>query len=217
MRCSRICERAAAEGKVDTLLFDADGVLQRPLATRRDAWRRMLGPEGDLDRFIAAVFEAEDPALTGGVDFVGLLAEVLVEWNCHGTMADALATWTMIEPDAAITDIVTALRKSGVKCCLATNQEAFRATYMSGSLEYARLFDREFYSCWMGLAKPAEAYFTAILSELDVRPSRVLFIDDREANVRAAREVGINAAIFDVDSGPAALRQTMRAFGIEAV
>jgi len=203
--------------RIDTLLFDADGVLQRPLATRRDCWRRVLGPEGDLDGFIAAVFEAEDLALTGRADFVGLLAGVLVEWNCHGTMADALATWTMVKPDAAITDIVTALRRSGVKCCLATNQEAFRATYMSGSLEYAQLFDREFYSCWMGLAKPSEAYFTAILSELGVRPNKVLFIDDRQANVGAAREVGINAAIFEVDSGPAALRQTMRPFGIEAV
>jgi putative hydrolase of the HAD superfamily len=88
---------------------------------------------------------------------------------------------------------------------------------MSGSLEYAQLFDHEFYSCRMGLAKPAKAYFTAILSELDVRPDTVLFIDDRQANVAAAREVGINAAIFEVDSGPAALRQTMRLFGIEAV
>jgi putative hydrolase of the HAD superfamily len=203
--------------RIDTLLFDADGVLQRPLATRRDAWRRVLGPEGNLDGFIAAVFEAEDLTLTGRADFVGLLAGVLLEWNCHGTMADALATWTMIEPDGAIRDIVAGLRRSGVKCCLATNQEAFRARYMSGSLEYAQLFDHEFYSCWMGLAKPAEAYFTAILSELDVCPNNVLFIDDRQANVDAAREVGINAAIFEVESGHAVLRRTIRRFGVEAV
>lgn len=203
--------------RIDTVLFDADGVLQRPLATRRDAWRRVLGPQGDLDGFTAAVFEAEDLALAGRLDFVGLLASVLVEWNCHGTMEDALATWTMIESDSAITDIVAALRRTGVKCCLATNQEPFRATYMSGSLEYAQLFDHEFYSCRMGLAKPAVAYFTAILSDLDVRPNEVLFIDDRQANVDAARKVGINAAIFEVDSGPAALRHTMRLFGIDAV
>lgn len=203
--------------RVNTVLFDADGVLQRPFATRRDAWRRVLGPQRDLDRFIAALFEAEDLALTGRVDFVGRLASVLVEWNCDGTMEDALATWTMIEPDRAITDTVAALRRSGVKCCLATNQEAFRAAYMSRSLAYAELFDHEFYSCRLGLAKPSVGYFTTILSELDVRPNHVLFIDDRRANVDAAREVGINAALFDVDSGPSALAHTMRAFGIDAV
>jgi len=67
------------------------------------------------------------------------------------------------------------------------------------------------------MAKPAVAYFSAILSELDVRASNVLFLDDRQVNVDVAREVGMYAAVFEVDSGPAALLQTMRGFGIEAV
>jgi putative hydrolase of the HAD superfamily len=202
--------------RIDTVLFDADGVLQRPRATRRDAWQGVLDTQRDLDGFIAAVFEAEDLALTGHVDFLRLLSGVLARWDCQGTMRDALATWTMIEPDGAITDIVSALRRGGLRCCLATNQEPFRATHMSEALGYAQLFDLEFYSCQMGMAKAAVAYFSAILSELDVRASNVLFLDDRQVNVNAAREVGMYAAVFEVDSGPAALLHTMRSFGIEA-
>jgi len=94
----------------------------------------------------------------------------------------------MIEPDTEITRLVRALRGSGLSCCLATNQERHCASYMSDQLGYRKLFDREFYSCRMGVAKPSIAYFRAIVDELGVPPAHVLFIDDRELNVTSAKE-----------------------------
>jgi hypothetical protein len=50
----------------------------------------------------------------------------------------------MIEPDAEVVRFVRALRQSNLVCCLATNQEPYRASFMSQQLGYCRLFDREF-------------------------------------------------------------------------
>jgi putative hydrolase of the HAD superfamily len=67
---------------------------------------------------------------------------------------------------------------------------------MSEDLGYSELFDREFYSCDLGHKKPGAAYFLAILANLELPPESVLFIDDNEANVAAALELGMNAAVF---------------------
>lgn len=48
---------------IHAVLFDADEVIQKPSAHRRDAWLSVLGSDRDLDAFVAALFEAEIPAL----------------------------------------------------------------------------------------------------------------------------------------------------------
>lgn len=199
---------------VDVILFDADGVIQRPFAGRRDTWRGLLGPERDLDPFLAAVFEAERPALEGRTDFVLSLSSLLAAWGCRGTLDDGLAAWTMIEVDPEIVEIVRRLRRAGVRCHLATNQESHRARYMSETLGYSTLFDREFYSCRMGVMKPAVAYFQGILDQLDIPANRILFLDDRQANVDSARQAGLHAATFTLDAGPSELMRTLNAFGV---
>jgi putative hydrolase of the HAD superfamily len=88
---------------------------------------------------------------------------------------------------------------------------------MSGNLGYSDLFDHEFYSCRMGVAKPAPAYFHAIVDELELSAGNVLFLDDNKANVNSAREVGLHAAEFILDSGSAQLARTLVDFGIHVV
>lgn len=53
------------------------------------------------------------------------------------------------------------------------------------------LFDRVFLSHEMGLAKPEEAIFEAVINEIQVEPNRVLFFDDLLANLEGAKRVGL--------------------------
>ena len=163
------------------------------------------------------MFEAERPALEGQADFVSALSQLMTDWECPGTIDDALAVWTMIEPDAAVAAVVRNLRRAGVHCHLATNQEPFRARFMSATLGYAELFDREFYSCRMGMSKPSVDYFRTIMAELGVDASQVLFIDDHQVNVSAARDMGIHAVVFAPGTGSAALVEIVRSFGVAVV
>ena len=86
---------------------------------------------------------------------------------------------------------------------------------MSDTFGYKEVFDAEFYSCRLGVAKPDAAYFLAILNDLQVRPDRALFIDDRQENVHAARGVGLHAIEFSLDTGPSALNQILMTFGLQ--
>jgi putative hydrolase of the HAD superfamily len=200
---------------IAAILFDADGVLQRQAVDWRDALGKVLGwTDSPLDDFLADIFAAERPALTGHLEFAAALSEVLARWRCHGSLDDALRVWTMIQVETKIVEVVQRLRQSGVSCYLASNQQSHRSRHMSEVLGYGRLFDREFYSCAMGLAKPDPDYFRAILHEIRLPPSRVLFLDDHASNVNAARQVGLHASLFSLDLGSGALHITLREFGI---
>jgi putative hydrolase of the HAD superfamily len=79
---------------------------------------------------------------------------------------------------------------------------------------YGAWFDRTFYSCDLGLAKPDPAYFRAILGALDLPASDVLFIDDNQANVDGARSVGLQAELYDLSSGVPALIELLRRYDL---
>jgi HAD superfamily hydrolase (TIGR01509 family) len=57
-------------------------------------------------------------------------------------------------------------------------------------------FERVLASCHLGARKPDPAFFEALLGALDLPASAVLFVDDREENVTAARTAGLAAHRF---------------------
>lgn len=182
---------------IQAILFDADGVVQRQRAEFRSILSDLLGsPQDNIDAFLQDIFKPERPALTGHRNFVEDLADVLLKWNCRGTVQDALRAWEQIDVDDDMLTMINTLRVSGTYCGLATNQQQYRARYMSETLGYREVFDREFYSCVLGYMKPNTGYFQAILQKLPFPPGNVLFIDDHEPNIMAARQVGLHASAF---------------------
>lgn len=61
--------------------------------------------------------------------------------------------------------------------------------------DYA-IFDAVYASHHMHLAKPDPAFYLEILQREGCRPEQAVFVDDLEANVEAARRLGIHAFLF---------------------
>ena len=57
-------------------------------------------------------------------------------------------------------------------------------------------FDAVYYSGRYGIRKPDARVFQIVLRDLGVRPADVIFIDDREENVAAARKLGMAGVVF---------------------
>ncbi|GAA3133832.1 putative hydrolase of the HAD superfamily [Kribbella aluminosa] len=190
------------------VLFDADGVLQRPTF---DWWSRLgaLVP-ADGDAFVSDLMAAERPALVGKADFRDTLADVLRRWNSTASVEEAIEPWSWFAAEPEVVELIQALRAAGVDCHLATNQQAYRRAIMQDERGYGAWFDRTFYSCDLGLAKPDPAYFREILSTIDVPSSEVLFIDDNAANVAGAQSVGLRAELYDLSAGVPALVELLR-------
>ncbi|MET9316485.1 HAD-IA family hydrolase [Kribbella sp. NPDC003505] len=197
---------------VSAVLFDADGVVQRP---SRDWWSRLtaLVPTGG-EAFVADLMRAEKPALVGKGDFRDAVADVLRRWNSPASLADALEPWSWFDTEPAVISLIQSLRTAGIGCHLATNQQAYRRAIMQDERGYGAWFDQTFYSCDLGLAKPDPAYFRAILGALRVPAPAVLFIDDNEDNVAGALSVGLRAEYYDLSAGIPALADLLRRHGL---
>jgi FMN hydrolase / 5-amino-6-(5-phospho-D-ribitylamino)uracil phosphatase len=57
-------------------------------------------------------------------------------------------------------------------------------------------FDRVIASCHLGVRKPDERFYRAMLDRLRLSPAQVAFVDDRRVNVEGALAVGMEARRF---------------------
>jgi putative hydrolase of the HAD superfamily len=191
--------------RIQGVLFDADGVLQK---TPDDWIERVaaLAPEPSRkEQFLSELFLAETPCMRGEEAFEDSLRSVLSKWGSGVPIDSALKVWTLIEPDREILALVERVRNAGFKVALATNQQAYRARFMSQSLGYASLFDGLLYSCELGSVKPSADYFAAAAGRLELAVERLLFIDDSVANTAAAVSFGMKAEAFCLSEGAARL------------
>jgi putative hydrolase of the HAD superfamily len=76
-------------------------------------------------------------------------------------------------------------------------------------------FDVRVFSCEAGLCKPEPEIYRNCLSKLGVPPSEVLFLDDREPNIRTAEALGWHAVLFT--DPPGAAREIERRFSLPLV
>jgi putative hydrolase of the HAD superfamily len=199
------------------ILFDADEVIQTWESDYRAMFATLIAQGANVDHFISDIYTAEAPCLSGLGELASRLAPVLSQWKSTRSVADVLTIFTRVHPDPEIVQLVRALRRSGLRCHLASNQHVHRASYMAETLGYAQLFDSAFYSCHIGAKKPDPAYFSAVLEQLRSEPERIVFIDDLAENVAAAREVGLQAIQFHISSGAAHLRRLLADVGIVTV
>jgi putative hydrolase of the HAD superfamily len=201
---------------IENILFDADGVLQ--YATRH--WQPglqavlRLKDEAQAKAVLDDVFEAETEVLERECGFTERLEAVLVKWGRSGSLPETLAVLHSIEVHHDVMQTVQAIRRSGIRCHIASNQQSLRAKHMSEGLNYRSLFDKEFYSCFVGAAKPKTKFFDKVVAQLGCDARAVLFLDDRAKNVEGAKQAGLNAAVFFGSDGASELQRQLAGFGV---
>lgn len=173
-------------------VFDADTVFLRStrpadyLEQRYGITRDMLGP----------FFAKNAQSLTGRADIKAILPSFLKEWGVSETvdefLAEAFSSGCEIDPEVAA--IVAELRKRGITCCLATNQDKHRMAHLDEHLKIREYFDHAFVSCEMGVKKPEHGFYHEIRAQFPT--GGLVFWDDQPSNVSAAIECGWKAFVF---------------------
>lgn len=198
---------ALTETGITHVLLDADGVLQATRGGWSTPFERWFG-DRSLE-FLETVGAVERTSLCGGESFRPALAAVVERFQVEAPVDDVYAVWLDIEVDETSMAIARELRDRGFGVHLATNQHAERCEHMRTVLGYDAFFDRSFYSCELGVAKPDPDYFRVILDELQVAASDVFFIDDSQENVDGARRVGLAAEQWQLEQGHDRLRSLL--------
>ena len=89
-------------------------------------------------------------------------------------------------------EILQALRSNMPVGCL-SNTNPLHWRIMTEEYQLHETFDHHFLSYEIGLMKPDKEIFEHVLQEVGHPPQRILYFDDNQLNVDAARETGLNA------------------------
>lgn len=103
--------------------------------------------------------------------------------------------WSQLRPEMFAW--VEELRKAGYKTSILSNMNKDFAAHLRKNAEWIKQFDSHVFSAELREIKPSPKIFRHCLQVMDCTPSDALFIDDREANILAARKEGITSVLFE--------------------
>ena len=186
---------------IQALLFDGDGVV----LTGGPFTRALAGTPGVDVAALQPFFRNEFAAcLEGSMRIEDAIAPYLGACGWTAGVEPILRFWFEAEHtvDRELLGLIDKYRADGMRCYLASNQERRRAAYVAEQMGLVRRFDGLFFSCALGVRKPAAAFFNAVADALKPLPrGAILLWDDAVANLEAARAAGLQAELYTTYAG----------------
>ncbi|MEU0239983.1 HAD-IA family hydrolase [Nocardiopsis sp. NPDC006198] len=105
-----------------------------------------------------------------------------------------IASWSAV--DAAMVSLVAELADAGRTVALLSNIPEELAAHYEAEHPWFDRFRVRGLSCRIGHAKPEEGAYLWCRDALGADAERILFVDDREDNIRAAEGVGMRGHVF---------------------
>ncbi|TJZ57390.1 HAD family phosphatase [Streptomyces piniterrae] len=116
------------------------------------------------------------------------------ERRTEALIAADTASWS--EVDAEMVQFIGELADGGTRIGLLSNIPEELAAHYEKHQPWLRNFEFLAFSCRIGHAKPEPGAYTWCSDAFGLAPEDVLFVDDRQDNVRAAEALGMRAHLF---------------------
>lgn len=162
----------------------------------RTLYRKLLGNEAEVERFLAEICTpAWNERQDAGRSAAAAVAELSARFPREARLIEAYYERFDEMISGLIEDNVALARRlaaRGVPLYALTNWSADTFGVLD-DYPLLDLFEGVLVSGRVGLKKPDPAIYCRFLEEFDLEAADVLFIDDREDNVRGARSVGMAA------------------------
>ncbi|MGW1378458.1 HAD family hydrolase [Streptomyces sp. NPDC002446] len=182
------------------LLFDLFGVIARhQSAEGKDRIVRAAGiPAPDLWDAYWTVRPPYDRGEVNGPGYWRRVAKTLgTRFDDHlieRLVAADIASWSGV--DDAMVDLIEELAAQDRRIALLSNIPEELAGHYEAHHAWLKRFEVCALSCRIGRAKPDPDAYRWCQRALRVPPDRVLFVDDRQDNIRAAEAVGMRGHLF---------------------
>lgn len=176
------------------IVFDLGGVV-----FSRDP--RKFEPE--FIKFFSYVYLPEMPSFwveydRGAVSYDEMLEALMAYNSCDRELADRNVRRSIVTQEEVVPTklLIQRLKEAGYRLYVLSNMSREFIDFLREKEVYA-LFDGEVVSCEELCVKPDAEIYRRLESRYALDPSETLFIDDREANIAAARNRGWEGYLFD--------------------
>jgi epoxide hydrolase-like predicted phosphatase len=216
---------------IRAVVFDIGGILEivpeggdptRRFPDMFARWEARLGlPPGEMDARLAQMDErlsaAGKDGATGTCTEEEWLAELRLATGMDDVQMDAFMCdfWDIYvgEPNTELIAYFKSLRPR-YRTALLSNSFVGARREEEARFGFAAMTDLIVYSHEEGMSKPDRRSFELTWRRLGVQPQEMLFLDDVEPNVLAARECGVHAILFrDNAQAIAAIETRLRDHG----
>lgn len=198
----------AGAGTIATVISDFGGVLTTPLVSSFAAVQDDTGiPMEELGRAMARIseregrhplFELETGRLSED-DFLAKLGEELQPTLGHRPEMHRFAEiyFQALHPNGEMIALMRDLKASGLRMAMLTNNVREWEPRWRSMLPVDEIFELVVDSAFVGMRKPDPEIYELTLERLGgPEPASCLFVDDIEANVLTARELGMAAVHY---------------------
>jgi epoxide hydrolase-like predicted phosphatase len=185
---------------VRAVVFDIGGVLELPVDTGLDGrWEERLGLEpGAFFRRLRSSGLGRDANLgrISEAEFARGLARLYgLDAHATGELLRELWDWYVGELNTDLAGYFQRLRPR-YRTAILSNAAAGGRREEQVRYGFDQMADLLVYSYEVGIEKPDRRIYLLTCDRLGVRPEEAVFLDDAQANVAAAREVGMHAVLF---------------------
>lgn len=205
---------ASVSRGIEAVLFDYGGVFTPSPFAAAEAYAVAIGTEPEV--LVEVVFGSYDTdgdhawhrLERGELPFVEALAEIAANAEAAGFAFEAAEMFRSLAGDhidrEVVIEAVRAARAAGARTAIVTNNIKEYGESWRRQLPVDELFDCIVDSSHEGVRKPDPAIYRIALERVGVTdPARAVFLDDFEANVVAARALGMHGIVVGPDPRPA--------------
>ena len=197
-----------SERGIETVISDFGGVLTTPLVSSFAAVQDDTGiPMETLGEAMGRISEREgkhplyelETGRITEVDFLAKLADELEPELGHRPEMHKFAEiyFEALHPNEEMIELMRELKASGLRMAMLTNNVREWEPLWRNMLPVDEIFELVVDSAFVGMRKPDPAIYELTLERLGgPEPGSCLFVDDIEANVEAARELGLSAVHY---------------------
>ena len=198
------------------VIFDYGMVLTgQPNAEAHDAMVRITGlPREQFEAHYWADRHAYDEGKLTGLQFWQNLVRD-AKLNLDASTIDELNAWDArmwTTQNPAMLAWQIALKQHGIRTAILSNMGDTVLASIQREFDWLPRFDVLIWSFQHKMAKPDPAIYRLTLEKLETRPEETLFIDDKQANIDAARDLGLVAIQFSTIEK---LREDLIATGLD--
>ncbi len=179
---------------IKAIVFDFDEMI----LIEGDYFSNYIIKKHNLSKEIKTFFTNEFPLCrTGILDTKDALSPYLTRCGYINGYEDFMEEWRKFGTiDEDLFSIIEATKKKGIICVLATNNESYRMSYFIKKYNLKEHFDKLFLSYEIGFLKPQKEFLEKMLKELSVPKEAILFCDDKQSFIDAAKEFGLKTHLY---------------------
>lgn len=185
--------------RIDAVIFDYGNVLSRvPEQDDIDAMAAIM--RVDTERFLEGYWQHRleyDCGLPSSAYWQTVADFLRIELKQSEadqlTKIDAIS-WS--RPNSNMAQLAYRLHRAGIELAILSNMPMDIKIYLENNCEWLPEFVHRTYSCDLKVAKPDPRIYEHSVNSMARHEERIVFIDDRQENIDAARQIGINSLLF---------------------